>query len=84
MTDVCDLRTLRPLSFADGRCVLLVNTCVLLQLRWMDESSCLDSLSCCRLQPLPTEDVCVDQRLVRGTLFLLLSTGLTCILHHMF
>ncbi|XP_051739851.1 spatacsin isoform X1 [Ctenopharyngodon idella] len=76
--DVCELRTVRPLCFTDGRCVLLVNTCVLLQLRWTDESSRLDTLSCCRLESaLLTEDVCVDQRLCRGTLFLLLSTGLT-------
>lgn len=77
-----ELRTLRPLSFSDGRCVLLLNACVLLQLRWTGQSSSLDPLSCCRLQPLLTEDECVDQRLCRGTLFLLLSSGLTRILQH--
>uniref|UniRef100_A0A8C2JKU6 SPG11 vesicle trafficking associated, spatacsin n=1 Tax=Cyprinus carpio TaxID=7962 RepID=A0A8C2JKU6_CYPCA len=68
----------RPLWFADGCCVLLLNTCLLLQLRWTDETAQLETLSCVRLaSPLQTEDACADCRLCRGTLFILLRTGLT-------
>ncbi|CAM4733726.1 unnamed protein product [Leuciscus chuanchicus] len=75
--DVCELLSLSPLSFTDGLCVLLVNTSVLLTLRWTDETSSLDTHSSCRLDtPIPTGLSCVDQRLCRGMLFLLLSTGL--------
>uniref|UniRef100_A0A8C2JQG5 SPG11 vesicle trafficking associated, spatacsin n=1 Tax=Cyprinus carpio TaxID=7962 RepID=A0A8C2JQG5_CYPCA len=76
--DVPELLSLRPLWFADGCCVLLLNTCLLLQLRWTDETAQLETLSCVRLaSPLQTEDACADCRLCRGTLFILLRTGLT-------
>uniref|UniRef100_A0A673HT71 Spatacsin C-terminal domain-containing protein n=1 Tax=Sinocyclocheilus rhinocerous TaxID=307959 RepID=A0A673HT71_9TELE len=69
--------SLRPLWFADGCCVLLLNTCLLLQLRWTDATAQLETLSCVRLaSPLQTEDACADCRLCRGTLFILLRTGL--------
>uniref|UniRef100_A0A671SR12 Spatacsin C-terminal domain-containing protein n=1 Tax=Sinocyclocheilus anshuiensis TaxID=1608454 RepID=A0A671SR12_9TELE len=75
--DVPELLSLRPLWFADGCCVLLLNTCLLLQLRWTDETAQLETLSCVRLaSPLQTEDACADCRLCRGTLFILLRTGL--------
>uniref|UniRef100_A0A672P5I7 Spatacsin C-terminal domain-containing protein n=1 Tax=Sinocyclocheilus grahami TaxID=75366 RepID=A0A672P5I7_SINGR len=61
----------------DGCCVLLLNTCLLLQLRWTDETAQLETLSCVRLaSPLQMEDACADCRLCRGTLFILLRTGL--------
>uniref|UniRef100_A0A8C1B1H0 SPG11 vesicle trafficking associated, spatacsin n=1 Tax=Cyprinus carpio carpio TaxID=630221 RepID=A0A8C1B1H0_CYPCA len=76
--DVPELLSLRPLWFADGCCVLLLNTCLLLQLRWTDQTAQLETLSCVRLaSPLQTEDACADCRLCRGTLFILLRTGLT-------
>uniref|UniRef100_A0A672P5L9 Spatacsin C-terminal domain-containing protein n=1 Tax=Sinocyclocheilus grahami TaxID=75366 RepID=A0A672P5L9_SINGR len=75
--DVPELLSLRPLWFADGCCVLLLNTCLLLQLRWTDETAQLETLSCVRLaSPLQMEDACADCRLCRGTLFILLRTGL--------
>ncbi|XP_067293056.1 spatacsin [Pseudorasbora parva] len=75
--DVCELRSLRPLSFSDGRCVLLANACVLVQLRWTGRSSHPHTHSCLRLgPPLLAEDTCVDFRLCRGALFVLLSSGL--------
>uniref|UniRef100_A0A673HSE3 Spatacsin C-terminal domain-containing protein n=1 Tax=Sinocyclocheilus rhinocerous TaxID=307959 RepID=A0A673HSE3_9TELE len=75
--DVTELLSLRPLWFADGCCVLLLNTCLLLQLRWTDATAQLETLSCVRLaSPLQTEDACADCRLCRGTLFILLRTGL--------
>ncbi|XP_050955035.1 spatacsin [Labeo rohita] len=76
--DVSELLSVRLLSFADGRCVLLLNTRLLLQLRWTEETAQMETLSCVRLTlPLQTEDECADCRLCRGTLFVLLSTGLT-------
>lgn len=76
--DVAELLSLKLLWFSDGRCVLLLNTRLLLQLRWTEDTEQLETLSCVRLAaPLQTEDTCADCRLCRGTLFILLRTGLT-------
>ncbi|XP_055048044.2 spatacsin isoform X1 [Misgurnus anguillicaudatus] len=77
-SETAEMRTVRLLSFTDGRCLLLVNTCVVVQVRWIQESSHLESLSSCRLSLTPQiQDMCVDYRLCRAILFVLLSTGLT-------
>ncbi|KAI7811577.1 spatacsin isoform X1 [Triplophysa rosa] len=74
-SDVSELRTVRLLSFMDGRCVLLVNSSVVLQIRWTEDSS---HLSSCRLGlPPQTQDECVDYHLCRGILFLLFGSGVT-------
>lgn len=79
--DVSELRTVRLLSFMDGRCVLLMNACVVMHLRWMEESSHLDPLSSCQLGlPPQMQDECVDYHLCRGILFVLLGSGVTYVL----
>ncbi|XP_051975530.1 spatacsin [Xyrauchen texanus] len=76
-TDMSELVSVKPLSFTDDCCVLLVNAGVLVQLRWAVESLQLQMMSCCQLSlPLRTQDACVDYQLCRGTLFILLRTGL--------
>ncbi|NP_001167606.1 spatacsin isoform 2 [Danio rerio] len=72
--DMCAVASVRLLCFSEGRCMLLVNTCVLLQLRLTEDT--LEPISCCRLGVECVEE-CVDCRLCRGALFILLNSGLS-------
>ncbi|XP_061077139.1 spatacsin isoform X2 [Conger conger] len=73
---VSQLASLRLLSFADGRCSVLLNTRVLVQLLWEEGPSEPEILSCCGLD-LPPDDLdkAVDYQTCMGTLLVLASTG---------
>ncbi|KAG9341189.1 hypothetical protein JZ751_019628 [Albula glossodonta] len=78
---VSELASLRLLSFADGRCFVMINTCILVQLTWQDRPSEPEILSCCSLSlPLESLDKAADYQICTGTLFVLASTGHICIL----
>ncbi|XP_036432249.1 LOW QUALITY PROTEIN: spatacsin [Colossoma macropomum] len=65
------------LLFTDGRCFLLLNTCVLVQLQYLEGSAEPETVSSCLIN-LPPEirETCTDYQLCRGTLFVLTSAGL--------
>ncbi|KAJ8417174.1 hypothetical protein AAFF_G00284010 [Aldrovandia affinis] len=73
---VSELASLRLLSFADGRCFILLDTCILVQLAWEEGPSEPEIQSCCSLG-LPPEalDKVADYQICMGMLFVLASTG---------
>ncbi|XP_018621263.2 spatacsin isoform X3 [Scleropages formosus] len=67
---------LRMLSFAGGTCVVLLNSCVLVQLLWPKGSAEPEASACCVLGvPTEVQATCVDCHICRGLLFLLTDTG---------
>nr|XP_046249674.1 spatacsin isoform X2 [Scatophagus argus] len=76
---VCELQSVRLLSFAAGRCCVLLNSDWLLQLQWLqtEEEELLQTLSCCNVQPTDSNrHADVHHCVCRDTLFVLSSTGL--------
>ncbi|XP_035250869.1 spatacsin isoform X1 [Anguilla anguilla] len=73
---VSELASLRLLSFTDGKCFVLLNTCILVQLQWEEGPSEPEILSCCGLD-LPPDDLdkAADYQTCMGTLLVLASTG---------
>lgn len=78
--DVCELQSLLVLSFAAGRCFVLLNTDWLLQLQWRPAEAELQTTSCCRIQLSDdSRHTTVDRCIYRETLFILSTSGLICI-----
>ncbi len=78
---VCELQSLRVLSFAAGRCCVLLNCDWLLQLQWQQTEAELQTLSCCNVQPTDSDRHAAVHHCVCGeTVFILDSAGLVCIL----
>uniref|UniRef100_A0A665VWI5 Spatacsin C-terminal domain-containing protein n=1 Tax=Echeneis naucrates TaxID=173247 RepID=A0A665VWI5_ECHNA len=76
---VCELQSLRVLSFAAGRCCVLLNADWLLQLLWLQGEE-LQVSSCCNLQPTDNnKHTTVHHCVCRGTLFSLSSAGLVSV-----
>uniref|UniRef100_UPI0037E77A2A spatacsin n=1 Tax=Semicossyphus pulcher TaxID=241346 RepID=UPI0037E77A2A len=74
---VCELQTLQVLSFAAGRCCLLLNCDWLLQLQSHQTEEELQTLSCCRIQLTDNNThTAIHHCVCRGTMFILSSTGL--------
>ncbi|XP_039988709.1 spatacsin [Xiphias gladius] len=74
---VCELQSLRLLSFAAGRCCVLLNGDWLLQLRWRQVEEELQMLSCSSVQLTDSSrHAAVHHCVCRETLFILSSTGL--------
>ncbi|GAA6229551.1 spatacsin-like [Lates japonicus] len=74
---VCELQSLLVLSFAAGRCCVLLNSDWLLQLQWQQVEEQLQILSCCKVQLTDRDrNAAVHQCVCRETLFTLSSTGL--------
>ncbi|XP_048829392.1 spatacsin isoform X2 [Brienomyrus brachyistius] len=73
---ISELLSLRVLSFTEGRCCVLVNGAVLLQLLWPDGAPEPEKAPGCILA-LPAEalDRSVDFQICRGLLFMLADTG---------
>lgn len=81
VSDVCELQSLVVLSFAAGRCFVLLNTDWLLQLRWRPAEEELQTTSCCRIQLSDdSRQTAADHCIYRETLFILSTSGLICIL----
>lgn len=81
LPDVAQLHSLLLLSFAAGRCVLLLNSDWLLQLRWRPAEAELQATSCCSVGLSGGgRETAVDRCLCRDTLFTLHASGLICIL----
>lgn len=79
---MCELQSARVLSFAAGRCCVLLNCDWLLQLQWQQTEAELQTVSCCNIQLAErNQHAAVDHCVCRETLFLLSSTGLICILN---
>lgn len=79
---MCGLQSLLVLSFAAGRCFLLLNTDWLLQLQWRPAEAELQPTSCCHIQLGDGGgQTAVDRCICRETLFVLGATGLVCILN---
>ncbi|XP_032365008.1 LOW QUALITY PROTEIN: spatacsin, partial [Etheostoma spectabile] len=74
---VCELQSVRVLSFAAGRGCVLLNRDWLLQLRWAQAEAELQTLSCCNIQLTDANrHTAVHHCVCRETLFILCSTGL--------
>ncbi|XP_040893537.1 spatacsin isoform X2 [Toxotes jaculatrix] len=74
---VCELQSLRVLSFAAGRCCVLLNSDWLLRLQWQRVEKELQILSCSNIQLTDSNrHTAVDHCVCRETLFILSSTGL--------
>ncbi|KAM7003157.1 spatacsin isoform 2-T2 [Tautogolabrus adspersus] len=74
---VCELQSVQILSFAAGRCCLLLNSDWLLQLQChQTEEEELQTLSCCRIQTDRDGHTAVHHCVCRETLFILSSTGI--------
>uniref|UniRef100_A0A8B9J5N4 Spatacsin C-terminal domain-containing protein n=1 Tax=Astyanax mexicanus TaxID=7994 RepID=A0A8B9J5N4_ASTMX len=73
---VNELVSAKLLSFSDGRCFLLLNMAVLVQLLYVEGSVEPEAVSSCLIN-LPPEirETFVDYQLCRSTLFVLTSTG---------
>ncbi|XP_072554574.1 spatacsin isoform X1 [Paramormyrops kingsleyae] len=73
---ISELLSLRVLSFTEGRCCVLVNGAVLLQLLWPDGAPEPEKVPGCILA-LPAEalDRSVDFQMCRGVLFILADAG---------
>ncbi len=81
-SDVCELQSLRVLSFAAGHCYVLLNCDWLLQLQWQQMEEEPQTLSCCNIQLTDSNrHTAVHHCVCRETLFILSSSGLICILH---
>uniref|UniRef100_A0A6Q2XE84 Spatacsin C-terminal domain-containing protein n=1 Tax=Esox lucius TaxID=8010 RepID=A0A6Q2XE84_ESOLU len=79
---VSEVLSLRILSLVDARCFLLLNSSAVVQLRWIQGAE-PEVLSCSSIA-LPPEvplDQCANYQLCRGTLFVLTTAGVICILH---
>ncbi|XP_036390743.1 spatacsin [Megalops cyprinoides] len=75
-SSVSELVSLKLLSFADGRCFVLLNACVLVQLFWDGESLEPEILACCTIGVPPEAlDKVTDYQICPGALFVLASTG---------
>ncbi|XP_020490583.2 spatacsin isoform X1 [Labrus bergylta] len=73
---VCELQSVQILSFAAGRCCLLLNSDWLLQLQCHQTEEELQTLSCCRIQTDRDGHTAVHHCVCRETLFILSSTGI--------
>ncbi|XP_056138328.1 spatacsin [Lampris incognitus] len=74
---VSELVSLRLLSFADGRYLLLINSSLVLQMLWEPGAEEVQSLSCCTLQlPETARNAASHVSLRRGTLFVLTTSGI--------
>ncbi|XP_075941335.1 spatacsin isoform X3 [Anarhichas minor] len=74
---VCELQSVRLLSFAAGRCCVLLNRDWLLQLQWQQTEAEPQTLSCCNIRLADGDGhSAVHQCVCRDTLFILSSTGL--------
>ncbi|KAG8012997.1 Spatacsin [Nibea albiflora] len=77
---VSELQSVRVLSFAAGRCYVLLNCDWLLQLRWQRAEEEPQTLSCCSIQLTDgNRHNAVHHIVCRETLFVLSSTGLTSV-----
>ncbi|XP_070687544.1 spatacsin [Pempheris klunzingeri] len=73
---VCELQSVRLLSFAAGRCCVLLNRDWLVQLQWPQTEEHPQTVSCCHIQLTDgAADVCV----CRETVFTLSCTGLVSV-----
>ncbi|XP_068595308.1 spatacsin [Brachionichthys hirsutus] len=73
---VFDLQSLSVLTFATGRCCLLVNCDWLLQLQWQQREAELRTLSCCRIDTAGGgREAAVHRCVCRETLFSLGASG---------
>lgn len=77
ISGVAELRSLGVLSFAAGRCCVLLNGEWLLQLQWQQVGEEPQTVSCCSVPTTAGVHHCV----CRDTLFTLSAAGLICILH---
>ncbi|XP_008279865.1 spatacsin [Stegastes partitus] len=74
---VCELQSVDVLSFATGRCCVLLNCVWLLQLRWQQGEEEPQTLSCCSIQLTDNDrHTAVHHCVCRETLFILSSAGL--------
>ncbi|XP_068168365.1 spatacsin isoform X3 [Antennarius striatus] len=73
---VFDLQSLGVLTFAAGRCCLLVNCDWLLQLQWQQMEAELQTTSCCRIFVTDDREATVHHCVCRETLFSLSASGL--------
>uniref|UniRef100_A0A3Q3XKL6 Spatacsin C-terminal domain-containing protein n=1 Tax=Mola mola TaxID=94237 RepID=A0A3Q3XKL6_MOLML len=74
---VCELQSARVLSFAAGRCCVLLNCDWLLQLQWQQTEAELQTVSCCNIQLTDrNRHAAMHHCVCRETLFILCSTGL--------
>ncbi|XP_035497750.2 spatacsin isoform X3 [Scophthalmus maximus] len=74
---VCELRSLRVLSFAAGRCCVLLDDDWLLRLRWRQAEAEPQILSCCSIRPTDGDrHSAVHHCVCRDTLFTLSSDGI--------
>ncbi|XP_069570605.1 spatacsin [Brachyistius frenatus] len=74
---VCELRSLRVLSFAAGCCCVMLNRDWLLQLRWQQTEEELQMFSSCRIQLTDSDRLAAVHHCVCSeTLFTLSATGL--------
>lgn len=79
---MCELQSVRVLSFAAGRCCVLLNCDWLLQLQWQQTEEELQTVSCCNIQLTDgNKHTAVHHCVCRETLFILNSTGIICILN---
>ncbi|XP_076588606.1 spatacsin isoform X2 [Chaetodon auriga] len=77
---VCELQAVRVLSFAAGRCCLLLNCDWLLQLQWQQTEEELQTLSCFNIQLTDRDgQTAVHHCVCRETLFVLSSAGLVTV-----
>ncbi|XP_063053178.1 spatacsin isoform X2 [Engraulis encrasicolus] len=73
-----DLASVRLLSFADSRCILLLNSCVLVQLLWDEDADAPEMISCCTITlPPDASQTCTDYQICQGILFVLTDCGVT-------
>lgn len=78
---VCELQSVCVLSFAAGRCCVLLNSDWLLQLQWRQTEAEPQTSSCCNIQLTDGDGrSAVSHCVCRDFLFVLSSSGLTCIL----
>ncbi|XP_026220471.1 spatacsin isoform X2 [Anabas testudineus] len=76
-SSVGELRSLRVLWFAAGRCCMLLNSDWLLQVKWQQVGEEPQMFSCCSIQQTDSSrDTAVYHCVCRETLFILSSTGL--------
>ncbi|XP_073327338.1 spatacsin [Pagrus major] len=77
---VCELQSVRVLSFSAGRCCVLLNRDWLLQLQWQQTEEEPQTSSCCNIQPTDGDRrSAVHHCVCRDSLFVLSSSGLTSV-----
>ncbi|KAL4622742.1 spatacsin isoform X1 [Arapaima gigas] len=70
------LPSLRVLSFTEGTCFVLLNSCILVLLQWLQGTTVPKVDTCCVLGvPAEVQLTCVDCHICRGLLFLLADTS---------